>query len=102
MASGTLGQASLSAATNTTVYTVGTTPTVFSVNMVNTTGSPIAVNLAVAASSTPSAGEYIEFQAIIPANGVLERGGIVATAGKLIVAFASFAGVSVNVYGYEG
>lgn len=102
MASGTLGQASLSAATNTTVYTVGTTPTVFNVNMVNTTGSPVAVNLAVAASSTPSAGEYIEFQAIIPANGVLERGGIVATAGKLVVAFASFAGVSINIYGYEG
>jgi len=102
MASGTFGQASLTAATNTTVFTVGVTPTVLNVNMVNTTGTPIAVNLAVAASSTPSAGEYIEFQAIIPANGVLERGGIVATAGKLIVAFASFAGVSVNVYGYEG
>jgi hypothetical protein len=102
MASGTLGQANLSAATNTTVYTVGTTPTVFNVNIVNTAGAPVSVNLAVAASSTPSAGEYLEFQTVIPAGGVLERGGIVATAGKLVVAYATFAGVSVNVYGYEG
>lgn len=102
MASGTLGQASLTAATNTTVYTAAATPTTFNVNMVNTTGSPVAVNLAVASSSTPAVYDYIEFQTIIPANGVLERGGIVATAGKLIVAFANATGVSVNVYGFEG
>lgn len=102
MASGTLGQASLSAATNTTIYTVGTTPTVFNVNIVNTTGAPVGVNLAVAASSTPSASEYLEYQTVIPANGVLERGGIVATSGKLVVAYANASGVSVNVYGYEG
>lgn len=102
MASGTLGQASLSAATNTTVYTVGTTPTVFNVNMVNTTATPVGINLAVAASATPLAAEYLEYQTVIPAGGVLERGGIVATASKLVVAFSNTAGVSVNVYGYEG
>jgi hypothetical protein len=102
MASGTLGQASLVAATNTTVYTAAATPTTFNVNMVNTTGAPVGVNLAIAAVSTPTAGEYLEFQTIIPAGGVLERGGIVATSGKLVVAFANATGVSVNVYGYEG
>jgi hypothetical protein len=44
----------------------------------------------------------LEFETVIPPNSVLERGGIVATAGKLVVAYASVAGVSVNVYGYEG
>jgi hypothetical protein len=102
MASGTLGQASLTAATNTTVYTAAATPTTFNVNMVNTTGAPVGVNLAIAAVSTPTASEYLEFQTVIPAGGVLERGGIVATSGKLVVAFANTAGVSVNVYGYEG
>ena len=102
MASGTLGQASLTAATNTTVYTAAATPSTFNVNMVNTTGAPVGVNLAIAALSTPTAGEYLEYQTVIPANGVLERGGIVATSGKRVVAYANASGVSVNVYGYEG
>jgi hypothetical protein len=102
MASGTLGQASLAATTNTTVYTIGATPTTFNVSMTNTTGFPIAVDLAVSAASTPVAGEYLEFQTIVPGNSVLERGGIVGTSGKLVVAFASLAGINVNVYGFEG
>lgn len=102
MASGTLGQASLAANTNTTVYTVGATPSVFNVSMTNSTGFPVAVNLAIAAAATPAASEYLEYQTVIPGNSVLERGGLVATAGQLVVAYASLAGVSVNVYGYEG
>jgi hypothetical protein len=102
MPSGTLGQASLAAATNTTVYTVGATPSVFNVSMNNTSGFPVAVNLAIAAAATPTAAEYLEFETVIPPNSVLERGGLVATSGKLVVALASVAGVSVNVYGYEG
>lgn len=102
MASGTLGQASLAAATNTTVYTVGATPSVFNVSMNNTTGFPVAVNLAIATTSTPTSAEYLEYQTVIPPNSTLERGGIVATAGELVVAYAVNTGVSVNVYGYEG
>jgi hypothetical protein len=102
MASGTLGQAALAASTDTTVYTVAATPSVFNVSMVNTTALSIAVNLAIAAAATPTTAEYLEFQTVIPPNGVLERGGIVATTGKRVVAFATSAGVTVNVYGYEG
>ncbi len=102
MASGTLGQAALAAATNTTVYTAAATPTTFNVSMVNTTGYPIAVNLAIAATSTPATSEYLEYQTVIPPNSVLERGGLVATTGKLVVAYATTAGITVNVYGYEG
>lgn len=102
MASGTLGQASLAATTNTTVYTAAATPTTFNVSMTNSSGFPVAVNLAVAAAATPAASEYLEYQTVIPGNSVLERGGLVATAGKLIVAYANNTGVSVNVYGYEG
>jgi len=32
---------------------------------------------------------------------VLERTGIVATAGKLVVVYVSLANVSVNIYGFE-
>lgn len=102
MASGTLGQASLAAATNTTVYTVGATPSVFNVVINNATGYTTVVNLAIAAASTPVSGEYLEYQYVLPAGGVLERGGIVATSGKLVVAYSTVSGVNVNVYGYEG
>ena len=102
MASGTLGQASLAATTNTTVYTVGATPSVFNVSMTNTSGFPVAVNLAISATGTPAASEYLEYQTVIPGNSVLERGGLVATAGKFVIAYATNTGVSVNVYGYEG
>ena len=102
MASGTLGQASLAAATNTTVYTVGATPSTFNVTMTNTTGFPIAVNLSISGASTPVAGEYIEYQTVIPPNSSLLDTGLVATAGKLVVAYATLAGINVNVYGYEG
>ena len=102
MATGTLGQSSPSAVTNTTLYTVPSAKTAtFNVSICNTNGSPVTVRLGVCATSTPAAGEYLEYDAIIPPNGVLERGGIVAGANKLVVGYASTTNVNFNVYGYE-
>lgn len=103
MASGTLGQSAPSAVTNTTVYTVpsGKTAT-FNVNICNrsyVTG--MLVRIAVCASSTPANSEYIEFDVPIDPNSAIERTGIVASAGKLVVVYASTADASVNVYGFE-
>lgn len=102
MASGTLGQAALTAATNTTVYTVpaGKVATV-NVNILNRDAAPCAVRLAVAAAATPTTGEWIEYDAVIDGQTPLERTGLVVTAGKLIVAYSSNANTTVNVYGYE-
>jgi len=104
MASGILGQAAPVAVTNTTVYTVpgsGTSRAVFNVSMVNTGGSSVAVRLAIAGTGTPGIAEYLEYDTLLPANGVLERGGLVAQTGENIVVFSSAATVSVSVYGYE-
>lgn len=102
MSTGILGQASLTAATNTSIYTVPVSKTtVCNVSIVNTSGSPIPVRLALAATGTPAASEYIEYDTVLPAAGVLERGGLVMNAGKIVVAYASLAGISVSVYGYE-
>jgi hypothetical protein len=104
MASGILGQSAPAAATNTSVYTVpgsGTSRAVFNVSMVNTSGAPVAVRLAVAGTGTPGIAEYIEYDTILPGNGVLERGGLVAQTGENVVAYVSAATVSVSVYGYE-
>lgn len=102
MASGTLGQADLSAATNTILYTVPSGKiSTFTVNICNRNSLPISVRIAIAATGTPSNSEYIEYDALIPSNGVLERTGLVATASKNIVVYTSTATCSANVYGYE-
>ena len=104
MASGILGQSAPSASTLTSVYTVpgaGTSRAVFNVSMVNTSGNPIAVRLAIASAATPALSEYIEYDTVLPGNGVLERGGIVAQTGEIVVVFTSAATLSVSVYGYE-
>lgn len=103
MASGVLGQSALSATTNTTVYTVpSSTLAVVNINVVNRSTSATAdVRVALASTATPQVQEWIEFDAIVPARGVLERTGIAMNAGERVVVYASTANCSVNVYGLE-
>ena len=103
MASGILGtQSSLAASTLTTVYTVpGSTVSYLNLNMVNTNATPVSVRVALAATDTPTPGEYIEYNAEIGGYGVLERTGIALNATKKVVAFADTTGVSISVYGVE-
>lgn len=102
MSTGILGSAAPSANTNTTVYTVpvGKTAT-FNVTIVNSGTYSALVRVAVAAASTPSSSEYIEYETLLEPSAVLERTGIVADAGKKVVVYASTATTDVNVYGYE-
>jgi len=102
MTTGVLGQSNPAANTNTTVYTVpSSVSATFNVSIVNTGTSTAAVNVAIAASSTPAASEYIEFGTPIPPGSVLERGGMVAQTGKSIVVSCSTASCAVTVYGFE-
>lgn len=102
MASGVLGQSDLAATTNTTVYTVPSSKVAtFTVNFCNRSSTNVAIRLALASTASPSASEWIEYDAIVPANGVLERTGLVAHAAERLVAYAGAANVSVSVYGFE-
>ncbi len=102
MASGRLGASDLSATTNTSVYTVPASKLAsFTVSVCNRNTSAVTVRLALAASGTPSATEWIEYDTSIQANSVLERTGIVLDASKIVVAYASTTGVSVVVWGIE-
>lgn len=102
MPTGILGQAALSSATNTTIYTVpATTFTVLSVSIVNRGSVTASVRVALAAAATPTAAEWIEFDAQIAPNGVLERTGIIMNSGRLLVVFANTANVSVTAFGIE-
>jgi hypothetical protein len=102
MATGILGKADLSAATNTTVYTCPSeTYTVVSVNLCNRGNQATSMRIATAATDTPVNSEYIEYDVEILAKGVLERTGIVLGAGQKLVCRAGSANVSVVAMGIE-
>jgi len=103
MASGILGtQASLQANTLTTIYQVpADTVSYLNFNVVNTNATPVSVRVALAASGTPTAAEYIEYNAEIAGYGVLERTGIALQSNKVLVSLSDTANVSISVYGVE-
>ena len=102
MATGRLGAEALSAATNTTVYTVpADTFAVVTASICNRSGADITVRLALASADTPTNAEFLEYDTTLVGNGTLERTGIVADAGKKIVAYSSTSDASVVVYGIE-
>lgn len=113
MATGRLGASSLTGGTNTTVYTVPTGYySIFNVAFCNTQSSSVTIRLALTADTgappVPSANEWLEYGTTVVPGGVFERAGLVAEAGKKIVAYASAStaatagqNVTVNVYGIE-
>jgi len=102
MANGRLGASTLGAASNTTVYTCpADTFAVVTVNLVNRSTTSRDVRVAVATSGSPSTAEYIEYDVELLANGVLERTGIVLSAGQRIVCYANSTDTNAVVYGIE-
>lgn len=101
MSSGLFGKASLAAATNTDLCTApaGKVITV-NVNLCNRTSNPVQVRLAIRSAAIADA-DYIEYDTTLPANGVIERTGLVLSAGEIITARASATGVSARVHGFE-
>ena len=103
MASGILGQAAPSATNNTSVYTVpANTLSVVNVSVLNRSASATAdVRIALASGSSPSNGEYIEYDITVPPKGIIERTGLALQAGKIVVAYSSTGDTSVTVTGLE-
>lgn len=103
MASGRLAAVDIAAATTyTSVYTVPATKLAsFNLNLVNRSAVSVQVRIALAATASPTNAEFIEYDATIPANGVLERSGLTLDAAKFVVVYASLIGVTAVVWGIE-
>lgn len=102
MATGTLAQSTVSATTNTTVYTVPAGKTaIINLNLLNIGGSVLYCRVAIADADTPTNAEYIEYTTELNSYSVLERTGIVVSENKKIVVYSSNNDLVVNVYGYE-
>lgn len=103
MATGRLGTANITtAATNTTVYTVPSNNfTMCTISVCNRGNSDAAIRIALAVDVTPTDDEWIEYNVDIGGHGVLERTGVLLSAGQKIIAWTSAPNVSVVVYGVE-
>lgn len=105
MASGVYNRLSLTAATWTTVVpTTGVTAGktgIITLNISNTNAANVTIRVAISANTTPSAGEYLEYNTVLGAYGVLEKTGIVLTNGLQITCYCDTANVSFVAYGLE-
>tara|TARA_Y200000002_G_scaffold301735_1_gene256958 strand:- start:220 stop:537 length:318 start_codon:yes stop_codon:yes gene_type:complete len=102
MASGRLGASDVAAATYTTVYTCpASTFAVVSINFLNRGNSSTFVRLAIADAATPTAGEFMEYDTELTPKSVLERTGIVMSAGQLLVVYSNNGNTSAVTFGIE-
>lgn len=103
MANGKLGNALLAATTQTVVYTVpgAATLAATNVNICNQGTVDALVRIGISTGASPAASEYIEYDVIVPPNGVLERTGIFMSANEKLFVYSSVTNVSVRVHGME-
>lgn len=105
MATGFFG-ADLAATTNTTLVTVtDSTTSVGTINLTNRNAASVYVRVAIAATGTPAAGEYIEYDLELTPKGTpgatYNQTGLIAQAGKYIVVYSDTANVSAAYWHIE-
>ena len=103
MASGKFWSGALPANTDqdTGAVAVGNTRTV-NINLVNRDASAAArVRIAIGTNAIPANGDYIEYDTLVPPNGVLERSGFAVGAGERIILRADTANVTGRIHGFE-
>jgi len=102
MATGRLGAEALVAGTYTTLYTTpADTFAVASVSFCNRGNTASSVRLAIASADSPDDAEFLEYDIVLEAKGVLERTGMVLGADQKIVVRASGANTSAVAFGIE-
>ncbi len=103
MPSGNLGSADLAAGADTLLYTVPAGKvTTLNVRFANRNAVDVVVRLAIGMGAGPAATDYLSFDSLLRANGIVEDTGIVVSAGEKVWVRSSAASVSVRVHGLEG
>lgn len=102
MASGKLGSADLGAAADTLLYTAPAgVVTTTNINLCNRGAAATTVRIAIGTAAAPATTDYIEYETPLPASGVLERTGVVLSAGEKLWVRAAAVGVSARAHGFE-
>jgi len=102
MATGRLGTADLAAATDTLLYTCpADTFAVVTVSLCNRNASSVRVRMAVGTSGTPADAEFIEYDSELTGNSVIERTGLVLSAGQTVIVRSNTINVSAVAVGIE-
>ena len=99
MATGKLGSADLAAGVDTLLFTAAAAQ-VFNVRFANRNISSAAkVRVAIGSGANPAATDYVTYDVIIPANGILEDTSLVCSNGEKVWARSDTANVSVRAHG---
>lgn len=102
MASGRLGGGDIAANTDTLLYTVPVdTVATVNIRIANRNNNPVAVRVAIGSGASPTAGDYIDYDVLIPANWILEDTGFVCSAGEKVWVRSDTANVSARIHGFE-
>tara|TARA_B100001996_G_scaffold269434_1_gene210712 strand:+ start:244 stop:561 length:318 start_codon:yes stop_codon:yes gene_type:complete len=104
MASGIFGKVDLSSSATWTeiVAAPGSGVKVATINVANRTGAEVSVRVAVRdAAGNVTDADCIEYDTKLPANGVLERTGIVLDSSNGLHVYASATGVTAVAYGMD-
>jgi hypothetical protein len=102
MATGRLGSIDITAGVDTQVYECPqNTFAVVTLSICNRGSTAATIRTALSDTVTPALADFLEFDTSLSANGVLERTGIVLSAGQKITVRSSAENVSFVVYGIE-
>lgn len=102
MATGRLGTSDLAAATDTLLYTCPADNfAVVTLSLCNRNASSVRIRVAVGTNATPADDQYIEYDSELSGNSVIERTGIVLSAGQTIIVRSNTVNVSAVVVGIE-
>jgi hypothetical protein len=95
---GKIGSADIGTGTDVLLGTIDEAGTV-NIRLCNRNAADVKVRIAIGTGAGPAAGDYIEYDTTLPANEVLEDGGITVSIGEKIWVRSDTANVSARAFG---
>lgn len=98
MSFGFLGSYDIPATTDELLFTASV-PQTFNIRLANRNPNDVRVRIAIGTGGAPALADYVDYDALLPANGILEDTGIVCSAGEKIWVYSNTANVSARSWG---